>query len=72
MMDMEDIVGDEEEEGLGSQNSFIGPDLSETDWSEQGDRGVITEEVVGVNAMYLPWTRMPSMIKQRLFLRQKS
>ena len=51
MMDMEDVG---EEEGEGSQNSFIDDEEaepSETDWSEQEDTGVTTEEIVGISTM---------------------
>ena len=47
MMDMED-VGEDEEEGEGSQDSFIDDEDAEpsgADWSEQEDTGVDTEEI---------------------------
>ena len=53
MMDMEDGEKDEEE-GEGSQDSFIDDEEAEpsgTDWSEQEDTGVDTDEIVGISTL---------------------
>ena len=54
-----------EEEGEGSQDSFIDDEDAEpsgADWSEQEDTGVDIEEIV----VYLPWTVMHSLKSQEL------